>query len=316
MIPTFPEFKPLEPTDRAAIEAVVHTFPPYSDFSFTNLYAWDRQVSSLHGNLVVRYSDYVDEAPFFTFIGRQHLVETATQLLEFAKAQYHSAVLRLVPGSTAHALSETGFVITEDEAANDYVYAVDNIASMHEWIGHSVRRRIRQFSKRHPSYTARHTPLHAIDDDEFRALFALWAERKGGNAYLKTSNEYHAFERFLRLKDANIETVGLYADARLVGFSSFELLPAGTAVVHFSKTDHAFHRGLCDVLHWEEAKLLQAHGVKQYNWEQDLGLRGLRQSKKRYQPCHFLKKYTVSLGSTVLSAPTFCNSDFAHGKRT
>ncbi|MGA9396241.1 MAG: hypothetical protein WCA83_14480 [Azonexus sp.] len=44
MIPDFPEFKPLELTDRAAIEAVVHAFPPYSDFSFTNLYAWNAQV--------------------------------------------------------------------------------------------------------------------------------------------------------------------------------------------------------------------------------------------------------------------------------
>jgi hypothetical protein len=312
VIPVFPEFKPLELSDRAAVEAVVHSFPPYSDFNFTNLYAWDTQVSSLHGNLAVRFADYLSEAPFFTFIGSHRLAETATQLLELAKAQCRSAFLRLVPESAAQALAEAGFVVTADDAAKDYVFAVDHIAGMHEWPGHSVRRRIRQFSKRHPNYTARHAPLHAIDADEFRALFALWAERKGGNA----RNEYRAFERFLRLRDANIRTIGLYTNARLIGFSSFELLPDGTAVVHFSKTDHAFHRGLCDVLYWEEAKLLQAHGVKHYNWEQDLGLLGLRQSKKRYQPCHFLKKYTVSQGSAVLSAPTFCNSDFPQGKRT
>lgn len=295
MIPSFPKFKQIELADRAAVEAVVHSFPPYSDFSFTNLYAWSRQVSFLNGNLVVRYSDYVGEAPFITFIGSHRLAETATQLLEVAKCKCHPAVLRLVPGCTAHALADEGFLVTEDEAANDYVYSVNHIASMHEWIGHSVRRRIRQFSKRHPTYKVRHrhAPLHATDADEFRKLFVQWAERKGGNPYLKACNEYQAFERFLLLKDANIESISLYADARLVGFSSFELLPGGTAVVHFSKTDHAFHRGLCDVLYWEEAKLLQARGVIHYNWEQDLGLQGLRQSKKKYQPCHFLKKFTV-----------------------
>jgi len=183
--------------------------------------------------------------------------------------------------------------VTADDAAKDYVYAVDHIANMHAWVGRSARRRIRQFSARHPNYAVRHAPLHAIDTEEFRALFALWAERKG-SASPHFSNEYHAFERFLRLKDTNIETVGLYADARLVGFSSFELLPGGTAIVHFSKTDNAFHRGLCDVLYWEEAKLLQARNVKHYNWEQDLGLQGLQQSKKKYEPCHFLKKFTVS----------------------
>ncbi|MDO8958566.1 MAG: phosphatidylglycerol lysyltransferase domain-containing protein [Rhodocyclaceae bacterium] len=292
MIPAFPEFKPLELSDRAAVEAVVHSFPPYSDFNFTNLYAWDRQVSSLHGNLAVRNSNYGSEAPFFTFIGRRRLAETAIQLVDLAKAQSSSAVLRLIPECVARALAEAGFVVTADDAANDYVYAVDHIAGMHEWTGHSIRRRIRQFSARHPNYSVRHAPLHTIDTDEFRALFKLWAARKGNHSP-QSSHEYRAFERFLRLKDANIETVGLYVDARLVGFSSFELLSGGMALAHFSKADNAFHGGICNVLYWEEAKRLQTRGVKHYNWEQDLGLKGLQQSKKKYRPCHFLKKFTV-----------------------
>jgi hypothetical protein len=95
------------------------------------------------------------------------------------------------------------------------------------------------------------------------------------------------------LADPSIETVGLYVGARLVGFSSFERLPGDTAIVHFSKADHAFHGGVCDVLYWEEARLLHAGGIRHYNWEQDLGLPGLHQSKKKYQPCHFLTKCIV-----------------------
>jgi hypothetical protein len=83
--PCLPEFKPLELADRAAVEAVVHSFPPYSDFSFTNLYAWEAQVSSLHGNLAVRFADYISGAPFFSFIGRHRVAETAMQLLDLAK---------------------------------------------------------------------------------------------------------------------------------------------------------------------------------------------------------------------------------------
>jgi hypothetical protein len=293
MIPDFPEFKPLELTDRAAIEAVVHAFPPYSDFSFTNLYAWNAQVSSLHGNLVVRFTDYVRESTVLAFIGRYRLPETAVQLLGMAKAQCHPAVLRLIPACAAHALAEAGFAVTEDDAAADYVYAVEHIANMPEWVGHSVRRRIRQFSGRYPDYVVRHAPLHAIDADEFRALFALWAARKG-YASPQACHEYHAFERFLGSADPHVETIGLYVGAQLVGFSSFELLPGEMAIVHFSKTNHTFHGGVCDVLYWEEARLLKARGIRHYNWEQDLGLQGLHQSKQKYQPCDFLKKFTVS----------------------
>lgn len=292
VIPTFPEFKPLELADRTAVEAVVHSFPPYSDFSFTNLYAWGAQVSSLHGNLAVRFADYISGAPFFSFIGRHRVAETAIQLLDLAKQDCHCAVLRLVPSCAAPALTEAGFAVTADEGATDYVFAVDHIAGMHEWTGHSARRRIRRFSTQHPDYTVRHMPLHAIDADEFRALFALWARRKG-YASPQASHEHHAFERFLRLADPSIETVGLYVGARLVGFSSFERLPGDAAIVHFSKADHAFHGGVCDVLYWEEARLLHAGGIRHYNWEQDLGLPGLHQSKKKYQPCHFLTKCIV-----------------------
>ncbi len=304
MIPDFPELKPLQLSDRTAVEAVVHSFPPYSDFSFTNLYAWDAQVSFLHGNLVVRYIDCVRGTPFVTFIGRHRLAETAMQMLNLAKAQCSPAVLHRVPESTANALAEAGFAVEADDAAKDYIYEVDHIAVMHEWKGHSARRRIRQFSAQHPDYTVRHAPLHAIDADEFRALFALWSNRKGHKSP-QASYEYHAFERFLRLTNPRIETVGLYVGARLVGFSSFELLPGGTAVVHFSKADNALHGGICAVLYWEEAKLLQAKGVRHYNWEQDLGLPELQQSKKKYKPCHFLKKFTVRLGNTVTPAPSF-----------
>ena len=292
VIPTFPEFKPLELADRTAVEAVVHSFPPYSDFSFTNLYAWGAQVSSLHGNLAVRFADYISGAPLFSFIGRHRVAETAMQLLDLAKQKCDCAALRLVPSCAAPALTEAGLTVTADEGATDYVFAVDHVADMHQWTGHSARRRIRRFSTQHPDYTVRHSPLHAIDADEFRALFALWARRKG-YASPQASHEHSAFERFLRSADPSIETVGLYVGARLVGFSSFERLPGDTAIVQVSNADHAFHGGVCDVLYWEEARLLHARGVKHYNWEQDLGLPGLHQSKKKYQPCHFLTKCIV-----------------------
>lgn len=292
MISAFPNFKTLELADRAAVEAVVHFFPPYSDFSFTNLYAWNARVSFLNGNLAVRLTDYLSGKPLFSFIGRHRLAETATQLLDLAMAEGRGATLHLVPACTAHALAEAGFALTADEAATDYVFEVDHVAGMHEWKGHSIRRRIRQFAQRHPDYSVRHAPLHAIDVDAFRALFALWTTRKGYVAP-QTSHEYPAFERFLNSADPCVETIGLHVGSRLVGFSSFELLPDDMAIVHFSKADHALHGGICDVLYWEEAKALKARGVRHYNWEQDLGLQGLQQSKNKYQPNRFLKKFTV-----------------------
>jgi hypothetical protein len=296
VIPTFPDFKPLELADRSQVDAVARLFPPYSDFNFTNMYAWDTQgamrLSRLHGNIVVQFIDYLSEAVFLSFIGHQRIAETAGALLAMAKQQFKAAVLRFIPEEVAQILAAHGFAVTQDHDASDYVYAVDHLAGMHQWAGRRSRSRIRQFAARYPDYSIRHQPLALIDPAEYRALFMTWARRRNGSAP-DASNEYRAFERFLHMP-AEIEVVALYANAGLVGFSSFELMRHDTAIVHFSKTDHGFHPGVCDVLYWEEAKVLQAKGIKHYNWEQDMGLPGLQQSKKKYEPCHFLKKFTVS----------------------
>ena len=44
-----------------------------------------------------------------------------------------------------------------------------------------------------------------------------------------------------------------------------------------------------------KAKILDLRGVKYFNWEQDLGLPGLRKSKEKYHPSFFFKKFIVGL---------------------
>lgn len=293
MIPAFPEFRPLEPADRTAVEAAIRPVSPCSDLNFTNLYAWDMRIASLHGNLVVQFDDYISEAPSLAFVGDRRIVDTAAELLEAAETHGGPATLRFVPEPVADALAASGLAVTEDGSASDYIFAVDRIADLPATAVRGIRRRLRQFSARHPAYTVRHAPLAAADGEELRTLFARWAEHKG-LATPRSSPEYRAFERFLSLAHPAIECVTLHDDGCLLGFSTFELAPDGTAVVHFSKTDHCLHRGLCDALYWEEARLLRARGVTHCNWGADLGLLGLRQAKTKYQPCRRLRKFTVS----------------------
>ena len=49
------------------------------------------------------------------------------------------------------------------------------------------------------------------------------------------------------------------------------------------------------MLDWEEeARILHDMNIPYYNWEQDLGIPGLRYSKEKYKPIFYLKKFTVS----------------------
>src|SRR3989344_4278099 len=100
-LPEFPKFKNLELSDKEAIEKITHKFPPYSDFNFVSMWSWDvkgeMRVSTLHGNLVVRFTDYLTGQPFYSFLGDSKVNETAEALLQLSKEEGLKAELKLVP---------------------------------------------------------------------------------------------------------------------------------------------------------------------------------------------------------------------------
>ena len=54
-------------------------------------------------------------------------------------------------------------------------------------------------------------------------MLKKWAENKEIENYLKL-NEYQALERIFEVKDKNINTVSIYVDNLLVGFTIYQIL--------------------------------------------------------------------------------------------
>ncbi len=79
----------------------------------------------------------------------------------------------------------------------------------------------------------------------------------------------------------------------MLGFTMYEIISNNYAISHFAKADKKHHAAICDLLNWEEAKILHSQGIKYFNWEQDLGIPGLRYSKEKYKPAFFLKKFIL-----------------------
>ena len=72
-----------------------------------------------------------------------------------------------------------------------------------------------------------------------------------------------------------------------------ERFTSGYAMAHFAKADVRF-KGVYAYLHQAEAQSLQAMRCRLVNWEQDLGIPSLRDSKRQWRPVRFLKKYRLS----------------------
>jgi len=297
-IPEFPQFKAIELADKTEVERLTRKFRPYSDFSFSSMWAWDiknkMKLSKLNKNLVILFNDYVSNEPFISFIGRNKISETAKTLIDYSRKHCQSGLLKLISEEIAEILPKDKFVVETDKDSYDYIYSVTNLANMNGWPKSSSKKRLKQFIKKYPDYSIKLASIQEINRDEHLKMFQKWAENKNIPNYFEL-NEYKAFKKFLELEDNKIKVVSLYVNNNLIGFTVYEIQADSYALSHFAKADTTFHSGVYDVLNWEEAKILEKQGIRYYNWEQDLGLFGLRKSKEKYKPSFFLKKFTVSL---------------------
>ena len=296
-IPEFPYFKKLELADKEEVEKFTKKFLPYSDFNFANIWSWDihqkMMICQLNKNLIVLFNDYVTGEHFLTFIGENKIPETATDLIEYSKRNYHTSFLKLIPEEIAVVLSEAGFKAIPDRDSYDYIYSVDHLSDMDNWTKSSQCRKIRNFIKQYPDYIVKLTSIHEALKDEYIDMFKKWAKNKEIENHFEL-NEYKAFERILQIEDSNIKVLSLYINDILIGFTIYEIVSNDYAIAHFSKADVNYHSSIYELLNWEEAKALKTKKIKHYNWELDLGIAGLRYSKEKYHPESFLKKFIIS----------------------
>lgn len=297
MIPSFPTLRPLRHDDRQAVEALTGHLPPYSDFNFTSLWCWNVsgavRLSQLHGSLVVRFADYITNEAFYSFCGGSADSQTAATLIDFARSEGLPAILKLLPGESVADLSTLRFDVREDPDNFDYILSIEKVGS---FCGNRLRGK-RNFVQRFCRQN--HTTTRELDltadayRNQIEKLLSRWAANKELSLQ-DTQNEFTAIRRFFECSSfSNFVTMGVIDADRLIGFSISEVLPGGYAMLHFEKGD-IDRIGIYPYIMQETARRLSALGCRYLNYQQDLGVPGLRDSKRSYSPCTLLKKFRVT----------------------
>jgi len=302
MIPKFPEFKKLELSDKEEIEKYTKNYSLYSsDFNFTSLWVWNTNneciISELSGNLIVRFTDYGTNELFFSFIGINDLERTAFKLIQYAKDSDISPVLRLVPEVSVAEMPATTLVVEEDRDNFDYIFSVAELASFQGLKFKEKRHLANRFLREYPE--ARFELIDLSDTDaqiKIASLLRTWEDNKKSE-YKKyeLQNEETAITRLLQTADVHkLVASSISLNNRFIGFSISEILPCQYGISHFAKADSTYD-GVYEFMNMREGQYLLTHNVVLWNWEQDLGIESLRESKMGYRPINFLKKYTISL---------------------
>ncbi|MSU44873.1 DUF2156 domain-containing protein [Candidatus Nomurabacteria bacterium] len=301
MIPEFPQFKKLELADKSDVETFTSRFPPYSDFNFVSMWCWDikgeMRISQLNNNLVVRFTDYLTGDPFFSFLGDSKVNETVEALLELSEKNGLGKQLKLIPDTLVLSINRSKFNITEDLDNFDYIFDLKEIST---YVGNNFgkkRNKVNKFLK--GILDIKIKPLVLSDKNtqkEILDLDELWLQNRiSQDVNFRFKNEFMATNRFLKNGPEEIVGIGIYCKNKLIAYSVSSILDEVFAISHFTKADTNFI-GVYEFLMRENAKFLIEKGCKYLNFEQDLGLPGLRESKKSFLS-YFMKKCIINFAS-------------------
>ncbi|NDC31980.1 MAG: DUF2156 domain-containing protein [Bacteroidetes bacterium] len=301
-LPDFPKFEHLTIDHRTVLEDITNKFDSYSDFNFISLYSWDTQneieVSSLNNNLIIKFTDYSSPDIFFSFIGTNKIEETAKILIQHSIDAGHQPYLSLVPEAVASKLLDgnTDLIVKEDRDNHDYILSVETLTRFSSNQFRGKKNLYNRFHKLHGN--SQISKELDLNNSEIRSsiieVLDDWSESRNKNDE-DTRNEFIAIKKCLNnQKFLNIKAFGVYVEDKLIAFTLFEMRNNREAIIHFDKANINYV-GIFENLKHGFAKLLNDQNVATINYEQDLGITGLRRAKESYHPIKFLKKYTIKL---------------------
>lgn len=298
-IPSFPERRPIELDDGAALGGMLADLcPEQSELTFTNLFIW-REAYGLRlsrvEEAVAIFSWRADPEDSFLFppLGEGAKAEVVRRCLEQMAESGHRAVMaRVTKADLARlGLGEEEFRVEPDRDNWDYVYRVEDLVQLSGNRYHRKRNHMEQFTGRH-EFTYR--PLTRELVPACRELQDRWCDEKHCDLVATLRAEGRAVKEVLE----NVEQLGvtggcIEVDGKIEAFTLGELLNPETVVIHIEKANAAFH-GLYQVINQQFLEK-QWPEVRYVNREQDMGVSGLRNAKQSYYPDHMVEKFTVAL---------------------
>ncbi len=299
-IPQFPATKHIGFDDKAALDAYFRQFPPYSQFSFASLHAYDysddTQVSWLHGNLVLRLQDFTTMGYFYSFLGTNEAANTSETLLARAREEGIQPELQIVPEVCVQGELEQlrlRFTVVEEESCFDYILDATKLSRIAQDGRAFGNRDVQRFMQRYSEIVVEILDLTRQNVQQpILDLFDAWTRDKR-KSMDEVAVERRALVRTLaNSRHLDLMTLGAFLDGRLVAFTMNEVVQDGYYIGHFGKAAPQY-RGLGLFMEQETAKRMLAEGCMLMNCEEDLGSAGLRAYKRSLNPIAFLKKFTI-----------------------
>jgi uncharacterized protein len=299
MIPQFPNFKKIEISDQKILQKFTDKFQPYNDFELMSLWTYNKgdknSFSILDDNLVIKIQDFITGNFLYSFIGINNIKDVTAKLIKRSKEEDLGSKLYLIPEINIKSSPdlEKYFSIKEDPDSFEYILSVQELSELKGHKYQDKRNMVNRFVRSYSEHTVRPLDLEQKKTKkDIEELFLFWEQKKGKNR-TETDIEFTAIRRMFDLVHAlRVTGVGIFIGDRLIGFSIFHPVQNNYAILSFEKGDTTY-KGIYEYINHCAAKHLKELGVKYINYEQDLGIPGLKKAKMLWRPVFFLKKYII-----------------------
>lgn len=262
------------------------------EYSFANNIAWHRFFETK----VCRYKDfYITKSEkyglHFTFpAGEGDYKELFGELKNYAESNGCSLVVTSVLPENIKLFEELfpgEYTVSSDESDFDYIYLAENLRTLKGKKYHGKRNHLNRFYENDWSYSE-------MTERDFDDCIQFAVESyNNNNSYDNESSvgEQYAINTFFNYFD-ELELKGgvIKVGGKVKGFTIGSRINSDTADIHIEKADQTINGAYTAVMN-EFAKTLPEFTY--INREEDLGIEGLRQSKRSYYPEFMIVKNTI-----------------------
>lgn len=302
-VPTYPKFRYIKLSDKDVIDDYLRLQPLFSEAIFSNLYIWrlnglKTKISKIENNLILKTCD-VARGGYNTILLSKNYKQIDRILASYFfdknidKPNNYSVML---PELAIKFIKED-FLITEDLVNDEYVYRVEDLATLKGNKYSVARANVNKFARTYPSHQVLNVDYFNLNSKSkllVRELFERWNKYKNGTHTAVGFYEYEAINLlFLHAEYFGLRLILIKDGDHIVAFATVEISKdLSTAYVCFAKTDVQY-KGASETLIHNVAKFLLTKKVKFINFEQDLGIEKLRNYKLKLRPYEINKIYIV-----------------------
>lgn len=258
------------------------------EYSFANNFAWSRLSDSKICNYKGFYVIATDEPSFIFPAGDGNYSEVLSEMRAYANSKGKPLKITNAVNDIMPILVNFGdFELIETPENWDYVYNSDDLINLPGKKYANKRNHLNNFFK----YNWEYKNLECGMFNECIAFSAVTYNQKSGWSERGSMVEQFAIHRFFEHFSAmGLHGGTLWVDNELVAFTIGEQLNSDTYCIHIEKANINYHGSYAAINNLFAKENIN---TKYVNREEDMGVDGLRKSKKSYYPCYQIQKNIV-----------------------